>query len=163
MSEKYSQSKNGQSNKNKGNSSSFYKNKKKRKKGNWNKNFKKNRPNKEPFDPASFISDKKLQADRNSEHLECCLCHKEIFEMTTAVDMVDYNAPAHFECVIDRLNNTENLKDGEKIIYLGNRKFGVVKYNKNNGFNIIREVFYEDANGFKDWRNSFSVEMRKKI
>lgn len=116
-----------------------------------------------------FFSDLKatpnqpLREDRNVEHLRCCYCHEPIVEMSLAIDVPDFSEPAHFDCVIARLKQQENLQPGEEIIYIGNRKFAVVVYKTQNAFDIVREIPFEDNRDFKPWRNEFSVRMRKQL
>lgn len=116
-----------------------------------------------------FFSDLKaapgqaLREDSNVEHLKCCYCHEPICEMSLAVDVPGFAEPAHFDCVIARLKQQENLRSGEEIIYIGNRRFAVVVYKTPNTFDIIREIPFEDNRDFKSWRNEFSVRMRKQL
>lgn len=118
---------------------------------------------------SEFFSDLKatpnqpLREDGNVEHLTCCYCHEPIREMSLAIDVPDFTEPAHFDCVLSRLKDQENLQPKEEIIYMGNRKFAVVVYKTQNTFDVIREIPFEDNRDFKSWRNEFSVRMRKQL
>jgi len=59
----------------------------------------------------------------------CPLCGKPVYDLFTALSASrDTGEPAHFDCVLERVNASESLAAEEKLVYLGSGAFGVVEY-----------------------------------
>ena len=92
----------------------------------------------------------------------CSVCGKNIRDLSSAITEKKSGEPAHFDCVIKDIAKDEPLQENEKIVYLGNGKFGVIHYdnNQNKNFKILREIEYEESREEKpDWRS----QLRKEI
>jgi len=82
--------------------------------------------------------------------------------MSSAIAEQKSGDPAHFDCVIKDLAKQETIKENEKIVYLGNGKFGIIHYdnNQNKNFKILKEIDYEKREEYPpDWRNTLKKEI----
>jgi hypothetical protein len=78
----------------------------------------------------------------------------------------DTGAPVHFDCVIARLTESEQLEKGDVVAYLGGGRFGVVHFNILPGFQgkqadgksfTIKKVFeWENKENRAEWRSFVS-------
>ena len=91
----------------------------------------------------------------------CPLCGKPIYDLSTAISASrDAGDPAHFDCVFERVNASESLVAGEKLVYLGSGAFGVVEYKdkdkSESAFSVKRRIQWEKEGEKKDWRRLLS-------
>lgn len=103
-----------------------------------------------PFVPTQF------------EKLQCHICSEIIEDVTSAISFPGEEEPSHFDCVIKRLMEKENILEDEKIIYLGSNIFAVVKeseYNKRD-FNIVRKLDINRPENREDWRFKMRQELK---
>lgn len=92
----------------------------------------------------------------------CSICGKNIRDLSSAITEKATGEPAHFDCIIKNLAKNEPVKENEKIVYLGNGKFGIIHYenNQNKNFQIIKEIEYEEVKEEQpDWRNRLKKEI----
>jgi hypothetical protein len=95
----------------------------------------------------------------------CSYCGKPIRDITTAIDDKTTGAPAHFDCIIRRLMETEdiekveNLEKGDVIAYIGGGRFGVVRFGEGPdkpAFTILKIFEWEDKDNRAEWRTKIS-------
>jgi hypothetical protein len=89
----------------------------------------------------------------------CPLCAKPIYDLSTALaSSRETGEPAHFDCVLERVQASETLAPGEKVVYLGSGAFGIVLFKDRNesSFSVIRRVQWEKEGEKKDWRKGLS-------
>ena len=94
----------------------------------------------------------------------CTYCSKPIKDLASALTDTKTNTPVHFDCVLDMLNQTEILKDGEVIVYIGQGRFAVIQYVSPvtmKEFNIIRIIEWEDKNNRSAWRKDIADQFSK--
>jgi hypothetical protein len=92
----------------------------------------------------------------------CPLCGKPVYDLSTALSSDRENpAPAHFDCILERVTAAESLAPGEKIVYLGSGAFGVVEYKDKSEtvFTIKRRIQWEKEGDKQDWRNTLSARI----
>ena len=58
----------------------------------------------------------------------CPVCGKDIEDMASAVVDKASGKPAHFDCILDQLQKTETLGENEKIAYIGQGRFALLRY-----------------------------------
>lgn len=96
---------------------------------------------------------------------QCPFCGENIRELSTAIARREDGAPSHFDCVVKVLQTTEELQNDERIWYLGNGSFGVVKErpnSRNNRFFVRKRIQYEDNEKKLEWRKNISEEILKR-
>ncbi|MDR1506984.1 MAG: hypothetical protein LBI67_07760 [Treponema sp.] len=105
---------------------------------------------------------------------ECVYCGKSIKDLDSAIEDKASGGPAHFDCVISKLAESESLEKGETISYIGAGRFGIVRFNETRGevrpakwdessqgisgrvFSIRKILELEDREGRADWRLSIA-------
>jgi hypothetical protein len=74
-------------------------------------------PEDEPFDDA--VDD--------ATRPRCPMCGLVIRNLYSAITDQESQVPAHFDCVLRKLADVEELAEGERLAYLGGGSFGVVQ------------------------------------
>lgn len=90
---------------------------------------------------------------------DCPICGKPIADISSAITERTSQAPAHFDCVLTRLIETERPGPGERVIYLGAGTFAVADYGNNptgTKFTIKRKIQYEEKDKRADWRKDIT-------
>jgi hypothetical protein len=90
---------------------------------------------------------------------DCPWCGKPIKDIAAAIADKDSGAPVHFECIIARLSEQEQLEKGESIAYIGGGRFGIIHYAypQNSGsFTIKKIVEWENKDSRAEWRGNIS-------
>ncbi len=98
------------------------------------------------------------------EYKTCPLCGKAVKSMLTAIAVNDDMDPAHFDCVLKQLSEREDLRKGEKISYLGNGTFAVIKMRqggKGQPFTILRKIQFEEKDKKAEWRKKISRRLKR--
>jgi len=89
----------------------------------------------------------------------CLWCGKQIKDITTAISDKDTGLPVHFDCVLARIAEMENLETNDNVCYIGGGRFGIVHYNNppdTRGF-IIKKIFeWEIKDENNEWRRPIS-------
>jgi hypothetical protein len=89
----------------------------------------------------------------------CHWCGKPVKDISTAVSDPDSGKPVHFDCVIDRIVERENLETGDTVSYIGGGRFGIVHYNNppdTRDFTIKKVFEWENKDSRSDWRTAIS-------
>ena len=89
--------------------------------------------------------------------LVCPYCGEAIKDITGAIASKETGEPAHFDCVLKLLEESEPHAENEKIIYIGHGNFAVVLFenpHKPRKFKISRLIEWEDKKAKLDWRLS---------
>jgi len=89
---------------------------------------------------------------------DCSICEKPIRDVSAAITDVENEKPAHFDCILKKLSENEELGKQEKVIYLGSGIFGVVKIINNKKFEIIKKIQYENTEERIDWRKDMRFQ-----
>lgn len=93
------------------------------------------------------------------EYGPCPICENAIDNPFTAIAHGDEALPAHFECVIGRLTEMEQLGPDEQIAYIGEGTFAVL-HRPNDKTSVrpeIRKLIeYEDKHNKPEWRKELS-------
>lgn len=89
------------------------------------------------------------------EHL-CEKCGELITDLTQALSDKTTGNPVHFECILSFLKNSEELKEKEEVVYIGNGNFAVVYFENprvRSSFKIVKLIEWEDTDKEYAWRN----------
>jgi hypothetical protein len=90
---------------------------------------------------------------------DCSYCGKPIRDIATAVDDKATGAPAHLDCIIKRLTETERVEKGDAIAYIGGGRFGVVHFDGSHdkpAFRILKIFEWEQKDNRAEWRKKVS-------
>ncbi len=93
--------------------------------------------------------------------LVCALCGEVITETASSLALPESGEPAHFDCVMKKLEETETLEEGDSIAYLGGGNFGIIRKNSQNstGFEIKKKIDFENKEKIGDWRKKLSYKL----
>ena len=86
-----------------------------------------------PVEPIGMISE---------PHDKCVYCGKEIENIASAF-MAPDGTYAHFDCVLERIRETEKPGEGESVSYIGGGCFGIIGRGEDGKPIIIRRIQYE--------------------
>ncbi len=93
--------------------------------------------------------------------LICALCGEVIKETASSLSLPESGEPAHFDCVMKKLEETEHLEEGDSIAYLGGGSFGIIRKNSQNstGFEIKKKIDFENKENIGAWRKKLSYKL----
>lgn len=124
-------------------------------------------PNKNKWYSGKNNSHKNFNQNKNEEtqlktvfetHI-CEYCNQPIEELASAIANKDTGNPAHFDCVLSKINETEKLADNEKITYIGQGRFAVVYFENPHDlrhFTIKRVIEWEKREATYEWRTEIA-------
>ncbi|HOS31547.1 MAG TPA: hypothetical protein PLR39_12095 [Treponemataceae bacterium] len=98
------------------------------------------------------------------QHIEletfiCPRCSQPITDLPSALADRTSGEPVHFDCVLQFLQNAEELKQNEKITYIGQGRFAVTYFENPHDlrkFNIVRIIDWEERDKVYEWRDTIS-------
>lgn len=93
--------------------------------------------------------------------LVCAICGEAIIETASSLALPESGEPAHFDCVMKKLEERETLEEGDSIAYLGGGNFGIIRKNSQNpaGFEIKKKIDFENKENIGDWRKKLSYKL----
>ncbi len=89
----------------------------------------------------------------------CPICEQPVRDVLTAIAVSSDGTPAHFDCVLKKLSKDEELRNREKICYIGGGSFGIVKFDNpqdTRRFTIRKRIQFEEKETSIFWRNEVS-------
>lgn len=105
---------------------------------------------------------KREPAIRHSVSLVCNFCGEHIKHPEMALASPESGEPIHFDCAIQQVAEREELEAKEKICYLGQGSFGIIKYKSGSSekdFVVRKRISYENLEKEAEWRK----HMRDKV
>jgi hypothetical protein len=90
---------------------------------------------------------------------DCFWCKKPIKDITTAICDKSSGQPVHFDCVIERISEAENLDINDSVCYIGGGRFGIIHYNNppdTRDFTIKKVLEWEAKEVSSEWRRPIS-------
>jgi len=85
----------------------------------------------------------------------CAWCDKPIKDISTALSEPETGKPVHFDCIINRIIERENLENGDTVSYIGGGRFGVIHFNNppdTRDFKIKKIYEWENREIRSEWR-----------
>jgi hypothetical protein len=118
----------------------------------------KNLKNKDPLHKRPKWTPVKLLTDPIPTPV-CPYCNKSIKELAQAFTDKNSGEAIHFDCVRERLANSQILEKGENITYIGGGRFGVVYLaipNSMRTFKIKKIIEWENKDERAVWRGNIA-------
>lgn len=84
-------------------------------------------------------------------HPSCAYCEKTIDIIASSI-RGDEDKYYHFDCMIKKLSNEENLADGEKISYIGRGTFAIISKNDEGKLVFRKTIEVEKAEVFNQMK-----------
>ena len=91
--------------------------------------------------------------------VSCGWCDKAIKDISISITDPDTGKPVHFDCVINRIVEREELESGDVVSYIGGGRFGIVHFNAHpdtRNFKIKKIFEWENKEVRSDWRVNMS-------
>jgi hypothetical protein len=94
---------------------------------------------------------------------QCPLCEQNIRDVLTAIIISDDGTAAHFDCVLKKLSAEEELRNREKICYLGGGEFGIVRFPSSDArkFTIRKRIKLESKEHAPEWRKDIAESLSR--
>ncbi len=104
---------------------------------------------------------RKAQAiqDFKAKEVICPVCGQPITDVASAIADKSSGNPIHFECVMEKLSQTEKVGQNEKICYIGQGRFGVLYFENprdQRHFTIKKIIDWEEKDKSISWREEMS-------
>ncbi len=93
---------------------------------------------------------------------ECPICNQSVKFLLTAISVGEDNRPAHFDCVLKLLSETEDLGPKEKITYIGNGNFAIVSGKAGKNLVIRKKIEFENRESKSEWRKLISRNLKNR-
>ena len=100
-----------------------------------------------------------ITAFKSSNRPICECCGMPIADMSTAVEDRKGGKPIHFDCAVAKLTQEEKLKDGDRITYIGQGRFGILYFANPHDmkhFTIKKIIEWEDKDRKPVWRDQMA-------
>jgi len=91
---------------------------------------------------------------------DCPVCGKPVRELASALTHRGSRQPAHFDCVVRELRESNEVAPQEKICYLGGGSFGILEFRPSSGsprFVIKKRIQYEEKETPQEWKKPLQV------
>jgi hypothetical protein len=91
---------------------------------------------------------------------DCPVCGKPVRELASALTHRVSRKPAHFDCVVRELRESNEVAPQEKICYLGGGSFGILEFRGAGGtprFVIKKRIQYEEKEAPQEWKKPLQV------
>ncbi len=91
---------------------------------------------------------------------DCPICGKSVRELASALTHRIARQPAHFDCVMREIRDSNEIAPQEKICYLGGGSFGILEFRPPGGpsrFVIRKRIQYEEKEAPQDWKKPLQV------
>jgi len=93
---------------------------------------------------------------------ECPICNKSVKFMLTAMSVGEENKPAHFDCVLKLVTESEQLGPKEKIIYIGKGNFAIINGKSGKDLIIRKTIEFEGRESVAEWRKKISRNLKNR-
>ena len=90
---------------------------------------------------------------------DCPWCGKPIKDITTALSDKMTGKPVHFDCVISKIAEMEQVDSKDSVCYIGGGRFGIIHYNNPpdmRDFTIKKTIEWEIKEKDNEWRKPLS-------
>jgi len=137
-----------------------YSNDKKR----WKHKHGKKNQNQNQQNQKEHTSEREAENDIPVQHIQlkslnCAYCGNPIEEMASAMGSKEKGEPVHFDCVLNKIKETEKIAPDESVTYIGQGRFGIVHFDNPQDlrhFQIRRIIEWEERDNKMDWRQEIS-------
>ena len=107
-------------------------------------------------------AEKKIQQaikEIKSREVICPKCGQPITDISSAITDKESGKPAHFDCILNQVRQTEQVGENEKIAYIGQGRFAVIYYENprdQRHFTIKKIIEWEERDKKPEWRSELS-------
>lgn len=101
-----------------------------------------------------------VEAPRTLPTPDCPVCGKPIRELASALTHRVSRQPAHFDCVVRELRESNEVAPQEKICYIGGGSFAILEFRPQGSpsrFVIRKRIPYEEKETPQEWKKPLVV------
>ena len=108
-------------------------------------------------------NNKAIEQFKRDAHFVCSFCGKEIEDWWSAVTSKEGSGLVHFECALSAVSESEKIEADEKVSYIGNGRFAVIKLSDSKSpkgakrFSIRKVVNWEAEGQHPQWRQDIAA------
>ena len=91
---------------------------------------------------------------------DCPICGKSVSELASALTHRASRQPAHFDCIMRELRDSNEMAPQEKLCYLGGGSFGILELRPPGApgrFVIRKRIQYEEKETPQEWKKQLQV------
>ena len=91
---------------------------------------------------------------------DCPVCGKPMRDLASALTHRASRKPAHFECIVRELQESNEITQQERLCYLGGGSFGILEFRQAGGsskFIIRKRIQYEEKENPQEWKKLLQV------
>jgi hypothetical protein len=91
---------------------------------------------------------------------DCPICGKPVRDLPSALTHKITRKPAHFDCIMRELSDSNEVAPQERICYLGGGSFGILEFKPPGGpikFVIRKRIPYEEKETPQEWKKTLQV------
>ena len=91
---------------------------------------------------------------------DCPICGKSVRDLASALTHKIAHQPAHFDCVMQEVRDSNEIAPQERICYLGGGSFGILEFRPPGGpvkFVIRKRIQYEEKETPQAWKKTLQV------
>jgi hypothetical protein len=88
---------------------------------------------------------------------DCPICGRPVRELSCAVTHRATRQPAHFDCVLRELRESQEIGEEDRVCYLGGGSFGVLELRSPGSptrFVIKKRIQYEEKETPQEWKKA---------
>ena len=89
----------------------------------------------------------------------CQYCGQSVNEIASSFIDSSSNKPVHFDCVLNKIAESEKLEAGDKVSYIGQGRFGIINFPNVHDvkhFTIKKIIEWETKDNTPDWRKKMA-------
>jgi len=91
---------------------------------------------------------------------DCPICKQPVRELASALTHRETRQPAHFDCIMREIRDSNELAPQEKICYLGGGAFGILEFRQGPGRFVIRKrIQYEEKEATQEWKKPLLISL----
>jgi hypothetical protein len=91
---------------------------------------------------------------------DCPICGKSVRELSSALTHRVSRQPAHFDCIMRELRDSNEMAPQEKLCYLGGGTFGILEFRAQGAssrFVIRKRIQYEEKETPQEWKKQLQI------
>lgn len=123
------------------------------------------RPRFNPETQADIAARESAIREFKARQVVCPICEKPIEDLASAICDKASGKPAHFDCILKKLTESESLAPNQRVAYIGQGRFAVISSENPSDtkhFKIEKTIEWEDKNNPLDWRGEMA-ELYSKV
>ncbi len=93
---------------------------------------------------------------------DCPICRQPVRELASALTHRETGQPAHFDCIMRELRDSNELTPQERICYLGGGSFGILEFRQPAAagrFVIRKRIQYEEKEAVPEWKKPLLISV----